>query len=151
MVQGLEESDLLQHLFSTQQLLVDVFCRNRSFTPSLVTALSHWEPAPGERRWGLGERMTCLILCGTIAQWGLGISGTLQTNLLVDACFRQWRPFFNLLPHIYCMCSVFAWTGFNSKKQLGVIHALTFVRAIAIPPNPNTLSSTLPHYYNCHW
>lgn len=41
MIQSLQESDLLQHLLSTQQLLVDVFCRNGPFAPSLVTPLSH--------------------------------------------------------------------------------------------------------------
>lgn len=41
MVQGLEESDLLQHLLSTQQLLVDMFCCNSAFAPFLVTPLSH--------------------------------------------------------------------------------------------------------------
>lgn len=49
-VQGLEESDLLQNLLSTQQLLVDVFSCDGAFTPSLVTPLGHGEPAPAQQR-----------------------------------------------------------------------------------------------------
>ena len=41
MVQSLEQPDLMQHLLSTQQLLVDMFCCNCPFTPSLVTPLCH--------------------------------------------------------------------------------------------------------------
>lgn len=49
-VQGLQEPDLLQYLLPTQQLLVDVFGCDGAFAASLVTPLSHWEPAPAEWR-----------------------------------------------------------------------------------------------------
>ena len=41
MVQTLQEADLLQHLFSAQQLLVDVFRCHCPFAPSLVAPLDH--------------------------------------------------------------------------------------------------------------
>lgn len=50
MVQSLQESDLLQHLFSAQQLFVNVFGRDCALAPSLVAPFSHREAAPEERR-----------------------------------------------------------------------------------------------------
>lgn len=46
MIQSLEEADLLHRLLSTQQLLVDVFRRNRALAPPLVTPLGHREATP---------------------------------------------------------------------------------------------------------
>lgn len=50
MVQSLQESDLLQHLLSAQQLLVYEFGRNCALAPSLVAPFSHREAAPEEQR-----------------------------------------------------------------------------------------------------
>ncbi|KAF3840031.1 hypothetical protein F7725_018748 [Dissostichus mawsoni] len=64
MVQSLEQPDLMQHLLSTQQLLVDVFCCNCPFTPSLTLPRYRERPLLSHCRMGEKKGKIEVLLSG---------------------------------------------------------------------------------------